>query len=469
MTAKGTTSSSETPKPDTSQPLWSLPAIHLNRSFLGMMILAAFVALALPLINAELIYPGYTRIFIKTFETGARRLATHVIPPAMKHTAFSHELLDSPQFLADIYRLEQDLGLLKVKVYDAEGAVLYSSDPEDMRSIPDQRYENRTRLGLPCSKLQSVMGMSERGKMVTLDIINTCVPIMRRDTLLGAFEMTFDVTDLKGQLDRFNSFAIYGTLTACGVILLILLFLLRKENARVSAQHQAEELKADVEQITRHDIKSPLIGALNGIQYLTAYTELTVEQQDMLDDMRKSLNTGMDLINRGLDIYKMEAGTYDFSPSPVSLVSIARRVAADLGTQASMQGTPIGVTLNGLPAGDKEIHASGEDALCYSLLANLVKNAIEASEAGHVVTVDLTENEHAVITVHNATPVPEAIRDTFFDKLATTGKQGGTGLGTYSARLMATTMNGTITMRSNEKEGTTITVTLPLHSDPTQE
>ena len=66
------------------------------------------------------------------------------------------------------------------------------------------------------------------------------------------------------------------------------------------------------------------------------------------------------------------------------------------------------------------------------------------------------------ISVHNKGAVPESIRERFFDKYVTSGKRGGTGLGTYSARLMAENQRGTISLATSEAEGTRISVHLPL-------
>ena len=57
--------------------------------------------------------------------------------------------------------------------------------------------------------------------------------------------------------------------------------------------------------------------------------------------------------------------------------------------------------------------------------------------------------------------MPVKIRKQFFDKYATFGKKHGTGLGTYSARLMVEAQKGEISMETSEEQGTTITVTLP--------
>jgi signal transduction histidine kinase len=70
------------------------------------------------------------------------------------------------------------------------------------------------------------------------------------------------------------------------------------------------------------------------------------------------------------------------------------------------------------------------------------------------------------ITIQNNGKVPAEIRERFFEKFVTHGKQGGTGLGTYSAKMLTEAQNGTIMMSVSEKENqTTITVTLPRYTE----
>jgi sensor histidine kinase regulating citrate/malate metabolism len=96
------------------------------------------------------------------------------------------------------------------------------------------------------------------------------------------------------------------------------------------------------------------------------------------------------------------------------------------------------------------------------MLANLIKNAIEASPSDEVITVSFDQDaEWSYIGIHNKGTVPEEIRSSFFDKYVTQGKKTGTGLGTYSASLAARTQKGDISMETSEETGTVITVRLP--------
>jgi len=99
------------------------------------------------------------------------------------------------------------------------------------------------------------------------------------------------------------------------------------------------------------------------------------------------------------------------------------------------------------------------------MLANLIKNAVEASPEGADVSVrPEAKDGKVVVRIHNKGAVPEAIRDSFFQKYASLGKASGTGLGTYSARLMARVQDGDVAMQTSDEHGTTLIVTL--HTAP---
>ena len=95
------------------------------------------------------------------------------------------------------------------------------------------------------------------------------------------------------------------------------------------------------------------------------------------------------------------------------------------------------------------------------MLANLVKNALEATPEDSPVTVILAQDDGVKIAVHNMGAIPVEIRETFFEKFSTMGKTMGTGLGTYSAKLIAETHGGGIAFETGEETGTTVMVTLP--------
>lgn len=103
--------------------------------------------------------------------------------------------------------------------------------------------------------------------------------------------------------------------------------------------------------------------------------------------------------------------------------------------------------------------------LCYSLFQNLIKNACEAAPPGTRVEVLLRDEAPLRILISNIGAVPVELRGRFFEKFATSGKAGGSGIGTYSAQLLARSQNGNISMATDDANNcTTLTVTLPRHA-----
>ena len=104
---------------------------------------------------------------------------------------------------------------------------------------------------------------------------------------------------------------------------------------------------------------------------------------------------------------------------------------------------------------------SDDRLLAYSMLSNLIKNAVEASPERKEIVIAMEDGESPSVSIRNHGTVPVEIRDTFFDKYATAGKSGGTGLGTYSARLIAETLGGNIKLDTSDDTRTTIRIVFP--------
>lgn len=232
----------------------------------------------------------------------------------------------------------------------------------------------------------------------------------------------------------------------------------------VTAQRQMEKLREDVERITRHDLKTPLSASISLPELIMEEGGCSETQVEYLMMIREAGQRMLSMINSSLDLYKMERGVYQLAAVPVDLPKVTRQVAKDLQQLATALRVKVVVTKK-LPARDntaKACLARGEEMLCYSLLANLLRNAIEACPKGEAVTIDLDcEAPPPMVALHNPQPVPEEIREHFFEKYATFGKSQGTGLGTYSAKLMAQTLNGSLNMTTDERSGTTLTLRLP--------
>jgi len=216
-------------------------------------------------------------------------------------------------------------------------------------------------------------------------------------------------------------------------------------------------LKEHVERLSRHDLKTPLTSVISIPQILLESPGLNDEQVRMLRAVELAGYRILDMVNRSLDLFRMESGTYEFHPARVDIAELVERVTLDLAAPAREKGVVFEILKGSL----EPVMALAEELLSYSMLANLVKNAVEASHRGDRVRVEIGAAQgKASVAVRNQGAVPQAMRESFFRKYSSSGKKSGTGLGTYSARLMAETQRGRIEMSTSEEQGTTVTIHL---------
>lgn len=225
---------------------------------------------------------------------------------------------------------------------------------------------------------------------------------------------------------------------------------------------ESAHLREDIEHIMRHDLKSPLNAIICLPQLLLEECEFTDSQRESATMIIKSGYDMLEMINRSLDLLKIEMGTYVFSPETVDILSVMRRVLIEMSLRTTGKNLQVNLRLDNKPPRDGQtVMAMAETLFCYSMFSNLIKNAVEASPRNDVINIGFDTGAMVTISIDNAGEVPVKIREHFFDKFVTSGKSFGTGLGTYSARLIALTQKGTIDLDTTVAGRTCVRVTIP--------
>ena len=231
----------------------------------------------------------------------------------------------------------------------------------------------------------------------------------------------------------------------------------------ITERKHLEQLKEDVERMMHHDLKNPLGNIMMLQSLLKNSNNLSPQEKKYVEHIEDASNEIKRLIDIPLDLFKMETGKYKMDPSIVDLIEVIEKASLDKhfflseGIKHSVQ-----IYLNGkVIDGHKEVNITSEEHLCYNMFCNLIANAKEASTGDEVISVYITDGSRIDVTIHNKAPVPINIRDHFFEKYCTEGKKKGTGLGTYSAKLIAETLGAIISMHTSEEDGTRVTVSFP--------
>jgi len=101
---------------------------------------------------------------------------------------------------------------------------------------------------------------------------------------------------------------------------------------------------------------------------------------------------------------------------------------------------------------------------------NLLSNAIKFSDPGQVIRVGIQRRWDwaQVLVIDEGTGIPASFRDQIFDRFARADSsdkrrnQSGTGLGLSLVRELVFAMEGDIAVESEQGQGTTVRVRLPL-------
>jgi len=170
------------------------------------------VVLAGLLFASVLLLPAYFVFFVQPAITGyliestereavrvARYLAAEFVPNGQPLVA--HEL---PVDFARHVRCVLDQFLLKdVKLFSADGTVLFSTDPSEIGQINTNEYfRNVVAAGNNYTKFIRKDRPTLEGKIMHAHVIETYVPILQQGRFVGAFEIYYDLTARKERLDR---------------------------------------------------------------------------------------------------------------------------------------------------------------------------------------------------------------------------------------------------------------------------
>jgi CheY-like chemotaxis protein/nitrogen-specific signal transduction histidine kinase len=224
-------------------------------------------------------------------------------------------------------------------------------------------------------------------------------------------------------------------------------------------------LREQVDNMTRHDLKGSLSGIVGMVTELSDDDAMPAQFQGKLNLVRETASHALTSVNMAGEMYKIETGRFKLVPQPVAIGDLLRSLAEM--SRAAFAHKEVGVVVDtDVPVGQPLPLAWGDETLCHSLFGNLIKNACEAAPARSKVTVTLRDtallDQPLRVTVENKGTVPLEIRQTFFDKFVTHGKKGGTGVGTYSARMLVKAQGGKIKMSTSDQDNlTTLTVWLP--------
>ena len=225
---------------------------------------------------------------------------------------------------------------------------------------------------------------------------------------------------------------------------------------------ELERLKTDFIAIASHELRTPL-GLILG--HATFLRELAGEQySEQLDMIIRNATKLKTIVENLSDVDNIQIGAARVRNQTVSLRKIIDDVIATFQEEAASRN----VSLKS-ESGESSFHLEADGVKLSIALSNLVKNALQFTEAGGHVTLSVQEDAgyYKVTVTDDGIGIPSRDLPRVFERFFQvethlTRRYGGMGLGLAVAKAMIELHGGRIWAESEEGKGSTFTLLLPM-------
>jgi PAS domain S-box-containing protein len=245
---------------------------------------------------------------------------------------------------------------------------------------------------------------------------------------------------------------------------------LRRKNGELEQQNQliqqANRLKSEFLANMSHELRTPLNGIIGfaEIMHDERVGPISDDHKEYLRDILTSARHLLQLINDILDLSKVEAGKFEFTPRPIDLemvVAEARDVVRTLAAKRHIKlATSVAPSLTGIVADPRSLK---------QVLYNFLSNALKFTPEGGEVSVCVTEDDRDFFRLE--------VRDTGigiraedmgrlfveFQRLHSgpASQYAGTGLGLALTKRIVEAQGGRVGVESAPGKGSTFYAVLP--------
>lgn len=223
--------------------------------------------------------------------------------------------------------------------------------------------------------------------------------------------------------------------------------------------------RTDMINIIVHELKNPITGVVGLSKIMIDNPEMGQDDnKELLKEIYLSGERMNDLVNRFLDVQRLEHGRIPVEFNPVDLFQLVNDVKSISNPLLSQKNLKINISAKGT-----SFIVSGSKDLLFDAVQNLVSNAIKYGDANRTIDIELENNPDQMelsVTDHGygiSIEDQQKVFDKFFRVRSNlkSAKEKGTGLGLAYVKEIMHRHNGDVQLESNEKIGSRFTLIFP--------
>ena len=204
-----------------------------------------------------------------------------------------------------------------------------------------------------------------------------------------------------------------------------------------------------------HELRTPLTSIRMFIETLQADRVKADERRKCLDLLQQEVGRLEVLVDRAIELSRIETGRRAFDQEPLLLADVARDAVAAFNASTLSEPTTIEVTL------DESVRVTGDRSALGLAVTNLLLNAWKYTDPQNrsiSLTVEGTDREAELVVADNGPGIGRDEQRMIFERFergraAVERRQGGSGLGLAIVRAIMVAHRGRVELKSRLGHG----------------